>query len=170
MYPAWRLGSTVRAVAIAVVCSVSIGLTAIHRGGYSWEPWVAAESFTLVLGRTLFLQRPLIDVCVVRAATGTVFGPGIVLNRTTIGPVVQVADAQVVVILKSSDLERTIAWWSSIGFMLRGVHPPRPVDPTWCELERDGLVVQFLAGETPWPESPGFTGALYVRPHSVEAV
>jgi catechol 2,3-dioxygenase-like lactoylglutathione lyase family enzyme len=78
--------------------------------------------------------------------------------------------ARAVAILKVTDINRTIAWWTAIGFRLRGHHPPRPQTPTWCELERDGFVIQFLAGETPWSAAPCFTGALYVRPASVAAV
>jgi signal transduction histidine kinase len=61
LYAAWHLGSTVRAVLIAVVCCVVIIAIAVRRpDSYSWEPWTAAELFTLVLGRTLFRQRSLI--------------------------------------------------------------------------------------------------------------
>jgi hypothetical protein len=59
------------------------------------------------------------------------------------------------------------------------VHPnDRPAriagdgQPRWlCEVERDGLVLQFLGGDaTPWPGEPAFTGCFYVHPASVEAV
>lgn len=37
-------------------------------------------------------------------------------------------------------------------------------------MARDGVVLQFLAGETPWEGEPAFTGTLYVHPASVDAV
>jgi hypothetical protein len=62
----------------------------------------------------------------------------------------------------------TIAWYQRVGFALREQNPAAG-EPTWCELGRDGLVVQFLAGETPWPDPPSLTGCLYVYPASVQA-
>ena len=55
------------------------------------------------------------------------------------------------------------------GFELRAVHPDDG-EPTWCERSRDGIVLQFLAGETPWPGPPTFTGTLYLYPASVNAL
>jgi catechol 2,3-dioxygenase-like lactoylglutathione lyase family enzyme len=78
--------------------------------------------------------------------------------------------ARAVAILKVTDINRTIEWWTSIGFQLRGRHPPRPLEPTWCEVERDGFAIQFLTGEAPWDAPPAFTGAFYVRPESVATV
>jgi hypothetical protein len=55
------------------------------------------------------------------------------------------------------------------GFELRG--QVREVGKsTWCELARDGLVVQFLGGDTPWEGPPALTGCLYVYPVDVDAV
>ena len=71
-------------------------------------------------------------------------------------------------ILKSSDVARTIEWYRRVGFEIRGVSPETG-EPTWCEVSRDGIVLQFLGGETPWPDPPTFTGTLYFRPVSVEA-
>ncbi len=73
-----------------------------------------------------------------------------------------------VAILKTDDMAETIRWYHAAGFELRDQAPD--TDPTWCELARDGLIVQFLAGETPWPGSPALTGCLYVYPKSVDAV
>jgi uncharacterized glyoxalase superfamily protein PhnB len=53
-------------------------------------------------------------------------------------------------------------------FVLRGHHPEEA--PTWCELARDGTVLQFLSGETPWSDAPSFTGCFYVHCSDVEAV
>ncbi|MCI0689876.1 MAG: hypothetical protein L0Y54_21945 [Sporichthyaceae bacterium] len=77
--------------------------------------------------------------------------------------------AQVCAILKTTDMAATIEWYRAVGFELRG-HTPATGTPTWCELARDQLVVQFLDGETPWPGPPQLTGCFYVHPASVEAV
>jgi hypothetical protein len=71
-------------------------------------------------------------------------------------------------ILKSNDIPATVDWYRRIGFTLTGRHPES--EPTWVELARDGLVVQFVTGDTPWPGPPAFTGCLYVHPESVQAV
>jgi catechol 2,3-dioxygenase-like lactoylglutathione lyase family enzyme len=72
-------------------------------------------------------------------------------------------------ILKSTDLPATIEWYTRIGFRLVGRFPDHG-DPTWCEVERDGVTLQFLGGETPWPGPPAFTGTLYFYPPSVQAL
>jgi uncharacterized glyoxalase superfamily protein PhnB len=72
-------------------------------------------------------------------------------------------------ILKTDDVAGTIAWYRRVGFELRGVHP-EDGEPTWCELSRDGVVLQFLGGETPWAGPPAFTGTLYFYPPSVDAL
>ncbi|HEX4941836.1 MAG TPA: VOC family protein [Actinomycetota bacterium] len=69
-------------------------------------------------------------------------------------------DERACAILKTADVARTIEWYREVGFELRGVHPETG-EPTWCELARDGVVLQFLGGQTPWPDPPGFTGTLY---------
>jgi hypothetical protein len=69
-------------------------------------------------------------------------------------------------ILKTLDMAATIDWYTRIGFALNGTFPDAG-DVTWCEVERDGVALQFLAGETPWPEPPCFTGTIYVYPRSV---
>jgi hypothetical protein len=51
---------------------------------------------------------------------------------------------------------------------VRGTYPEDA--PTWAEVTRDDLAVQFLTGETPWPGSPALTGCLYVHPADVRAV
>ena len=72
------------------------------------------------------------------------------------------------VILKTLDMAETIRWYSAVGFQIRDRFPD--VEPSWCEMARDDLVVQFLSGETPWPEAPVMTGCLYAHPASVTAV
>lgn len=62
----------------------------------------------------------------------------------------------------------TIEWYTRIGFQLRGRFPEE--EPTWCELARDGVIIQFLSGETPWPGPPSFTGTIYLYPESVSRV
>src|SRR5919106_3307089 len=49
---------------------------------------------------------------------------------------------QVAAILKADDVSATIEWYSQIGFQVRGRFPEE--EPNWCELARDGLVLQFL--------------------------
>ena len=72
--------------------------------------------------------------------------------------------------LKTEDVPGTIEWYTRIGFRVRGVFPGAG-DATWCELARDGVVLQFLGGdETPWPDPPTFTGTLYFYPESVQAL
>lgn len=67
-------------------------------------------------------------------------------------------------ILKSSDIAATADWYLRAGFDVR-------VDgTTWCEVARDGLVLQFLAGATPWAGPPGLTGCVYVHVDDVDAV
>lgn len=73
-----------------------------------------------------------------------------------------------VAILKTEDIAATIAWYVAVGFTLRGEAPEN--EPTWAELERDGLALQFISGDTPWNGAPAFTGCFYVRPPSVERV
>jgi catechol 2,3-dioxygenase-like lactoylglutathione lyase family enzyme len=71
--------------------------------------------------------------------------------------------------LETTDVQSTIDWYTRVGFRLLGRFPETG-DPTWCELSRDGLTLQFLGGETPWPDPPAFTGTLYVHPQSVSVV
>jgi uncharacterized glyoxalase superfamily protein PhnB len=80
-----------------------------------------------------------------------------------------VAEESVTAILKSDDVGRTIEWYRRMGFQIRGVFPESG-EPTWCEVARDGVVLQFLGGDTPWPGQPSFTGTLYFRPESVDAL
>lgn len=77
-------------------------------------------------------------------------------------------EQRVAVILKSRDIAATIEWYERIGFAVRGRFPE--TDTTWVELARDGLVIQFVSGDTPWPGPPCFTGCMYVHPASVAAV
>ena len=75
--------------------------------------------------------------------------------------------ASVSAILKAFDVAATIEWYRQVGFEVRGVFPDEG-EPTWCELSRDGVILQFLGGdETPWPGPPAFTGTLYFHPDSV---
>jgi catechol 2,3-dioxygenase-like lactoylglutathione lyase family enzyme len=76
---------------------------------------------------------------------------------------------RVTAILKARDVAATIDWYTRIAFELRG-HYPEDDAPTWCELARDGVVLQFLAGDTPWPGPPTFTGTICLHPPSVSQV
>jgi hypothetical protein len=72
--------------------------------------------------------------------------------------------ASVSAILKAIDIARTIEWYRQVGFDIREVFPEEG-EPTWCELSRDGVILQFLGGdETPWPGPPAFTGTLTFIP------
>jgi hypothetical protein len=82
---------------------------------------------------------------------------------------VAMAGSDVTAMLKAEDVAGTIDWYRRAGFELLGVHP-EDGQPTWCELSRDGVVLQFLGGETPWPGPPSFTGTLYLSPPSVDAL
>lgn len=75
---------------------------------------------------------------------------------------------RLVAILKSSDISRTMEWYRAAGFEVRGSHPEGM--PTWCEVGRDGTVLQFLAGDTPWEGGPSLTGCLFVPTEDVDAV
>jgi uncharacterized glyoxalase superfamily protein PhnB len=77
-------------------------------------------------------------------------------------------DPRVCAILETTDMAATLDWYERAGFAVRGRSPR--IDATWAEVARDGLAVQFLAGDTPWPEPPAFTGCFYAYPASVDAV
>jgi hypothetical protein len=57
----------------------------------------------------------------------------------------------------------------SWGSRFAGVYPDTD-EPTWCEVSRDGVILQFLGGETPWPGPPAFTGTFYFHPENVEGL
>ena len=73
---------------------------------------------------------------------------------------------RVTAILKALDIARTIAWYEAAGFRCTGT-ADGPDGSSWCELARDGTVLQFRAGSAPWPGPPALTGTLYVHPASV---
>jgi Glyoxalase/Bleomycin resistance protein/Dioxygenase superfamily len=72
-------------------------------------------------------------------------------------------------ILKTTTVASTIDWYRKVGFEIRGIFPETG-EPTWCEVSRDGVILQFLGGETPWAGPPAFTGTLYFHPESVEGL
>ena len=81
---------------------------------------------------------------------------------------IAVAEGSVTAILKSDDVARDRVVQAE-GFEIRDVFPESG-EPTWCEVARDGVILQFLGGDTPWPGPPTFTGTLYFRPESVNAL
>ena len=80
-----------------------------------------------------------------------------------------VSQERVTAILKTEDVAGTIDWYRRVGFEIREVFPDTG-EPTWCEVSRDGVILQFLGGETPWGGRPAFTGTLYFHPESVEVL
>lgn len=77
--------------------------------------------------------------------------------------------ARVVPSLLARDLIETIDFYGALGFELSGKHPE--TTPTWVELCRDGLRLQFHS-EPPrgTPGAPVFSGTLYAYPGDVEAL
>lgn len=73
------------------------------------------------------------------------------------------------VMLKTERMAETLAWYERAGFELSGRYPDVG-EPTWIEVDRDDVTLQFLAGETPWPGTPTLTGTIYVHPPSVRAL
>jgi uncharacterized glyoxalase superfamily protein PhnB len=71
-------------------------------------------------------------------------------------------------ILKVTDMERTVGWYTAAGFKVRGRVDDEAMN--WCEVSHGQTVIQFLAGETPWAGEPCFTGCLYVNVNDIEAV
>ena len=77
-----------------------------------------------------------------------------------------VAGDRVSVMLKTEDMAASLDWYQRAGFVLRDRFPDDG-EPTWLEVERDDVILQFLAGDTPWPNSPTLTGTIYFYPESV---
>jgi uncharacterized glyoxalase superfamily protein PhnB len=75
----------------------------------------------------------------------------------------------VTAMLKSTDIARTLEWYRRVGFEIREVFPDSD-EPTFCEVARDGVILQFLQGDTPWSGPPAFTGTIYFHPESVDAL
>jgi hypothetical protein len=49
----------------------------------------------------------------------------------------------VTAILKTTDVAGTLDWYRRIGFEVRAVFTDEG-EPTWCEVARNGVVLQFL--------------------------
>jgi len=56
----------------------------------------------------------------------------------------EAAPPPAVAILKSADIAATLGWYREVGFEVRRQ------ELAFGEVARDGLVLQFLSGETPW--------------------
>lgn len=76
---------------------------------------------------------------------------------------------RVSVMLKTTNMPATLEWYQRVGFEVLGRFPETG-EPTWCEVTRDGVILQFLGGDTPWPDPPILTGTLYFYPESVSAL
>ena len=71
---------------------------------------------------------------------------------------------QAVAVLKASDASSTLAWYRAAGFEVTRE------EPGLCQVARDGLVLQFLSGDTPWSGDPALSGCFYVHVPNVDAV
>ena len=68
------------------------------------------------------------------------------------------------------DLARTLEFYARLGFVRSGSHPEGEA-PTWAEVRRDGVVLQFHTdAPVGTPPEPVCSGTFYVYPESVEAL
>lgn len=71
--------------------------------------------------------------------------------------------------LLARDLDATIEFYLRLGFELSGRHPEG--EPTWIELRRDGLCLQFHRHPPEgMPKEPALSGTLYAHPADVAAL
>lgn len=73
-------------------------------------------------------------------------------------------------IVQVRSVAASLVWYEAAGFRVRGTLAGDGAEPTWAEVQRGPLVVQLLAGDTPWEGPPAFTGSFYVPVASVGAV
>lgn len=68
------------------------------------------------------------------------------------------------------DMAETLAFYRDLGFELVGCHPDKH-RPTWAEVARDDVVLQFHT-EPPsgTPSAPVCSGTFYIYPDSVAAL
>ncbi len=68
------------------------------------------------------------------------------------------------------DMAETLAFYRKLGFEVVGCHPDEK-DPTWAEVARDGVALQFHT-EPPHgtPAAPICSGTFYFFPESVGAL
>lgn len=71
-------------------------------------------------------------------------------------------------VLKVRSVADSVRWYEAAGFVVHGTD--RTDAPRWAEVGRDGLVLQFVEGDTPWDGEPSFTGSFYAYPPSVVGV
>lgn len=77
---------------------------------------------------------------------------------------------RVVPALLVKDMNETLAFYRKLGFELSGCHPDQR-NPTWAEVKRDGVVLQFhIEPPRGTRAEPVFTGTLYFYPESVDAL
>ena len=68
------------------------------------------------------------------------------------------------------DMNETLAFYRKLGFVLTGCHPNHAA-PTWAEVERDSVVLQFHTEPPPGtPPTPVCSGTFYIFPESVAAL
>ena len=64
----------------------------------------------------------------------------------------------------------TLAFYRELGFELSGCYPD-PVNPTWVEVTRDEVILQFHTEPScGTPSKPICSGTLYFYPESVDAL
>jgi len=68
------------------------------------------------------------------------------------------------------DMRETLAFYETLGFVLTGCHPDRS-NPTWVEVKRDSVVLQFHTDPPHGtPSEPICSGTFYIYPASVSAL
>ncbi|MGH2621657.1 MAG: VOC family protein [Anaerolineales bacterium] len=79
--------------------------------------------------------------------------------------------SRVVPALLARNLPESIRFYQGIlGFRLTGCYPDQD-NPTWAELTRDGVVIQFYSDPPEGTQpTPVMSGTLYLFPESVESL
>jgi hypothetical protein len=68
-------------------------------------------------------------------------------------------------VVKVRSITESTRWYAAVGFDVR-----ESDEQTFAEVAIDGLTLRFIAGETPWPGAPAFTGSFFVHVQSVRSV
>lgn len=79
--------------------------------------------------------------------------------------------SRIVLALLVRDMAETLAFYRRLGFLVTGAHPCDE-SPTWSEVQRDGITLQFHT-EPPCGsphQSPVCSGTFYFYPDDVESL